>query len=39
VAFWGLAGCTPHTIDDDEHVFYTGIDEETLRNLPEYKRD
>jgi hypothetical protein len=28
-----------HTIDDDEHVFYTDIDEETLKNLPEYKRD
>lgn len=28
-----------HTMEDDESVFYTDIDEETLRNSPEYERD
>ncbi|WP_416139639.1 PRC-barrel domain-containing protein [Halomonas sp. HK25] len=28
-----------HTLEDDESMFYTDIDEETLRNLPEYMRD
>lgn len=28
-----------HTMEDDESVLYTDIDEETLRNSPEYKRD
>ncbi|WP_168014141.1 PRC-barrel domain-containing protein [Halomonas salinarum] len=28
-----------HTMEEDESVFYTDIDEETLRNSPEYARD
>lgn len=28
-----------HTIEDDESVFYTDIDEETLRDSPKYERD
>ncbi len=28
-----------HTMEDDESVFYTDIDEETLRNSPKYERD
>jgi hypothetical protein len=28
-----------HTLEDDESVFYTDIDEETLRNSPVYERD
>ncbi|WFM70673.1 PRC-barrel domain-containing protein [Halomonas sp. CKK8] len=28
-----------HTMEEDESVFYTDIDEETLRNSPEYERD
>jgi hypothetical protein len=28
-----------HTLEDDESVFYTDIDEETLRSSPEYVRD
>lgn len=28
-----------HTMEDDESVLYTDIEEETLRESPEYKRD
>ncbi len=28
-----------HTMEDDEYVFYVYMDEETLRNAPEYERD
>ena len=28
-----------HTMEDDESVFYTDMDEETLRNAPKYERD
>ncbi|SEP08588.1 PRC-barrel domain-containing protein [Aquisalimonas asiatica] len=28
-----------HTMEDDESVFYVDMDEETLRNAPEYERD
>jgi hypothetical protein len=28
-----------HTLEDGDSVFYTDIDEETLRNSPVYERD
>lgn len=46
-AFLGLGGQdvglswdhVEHTVEDDESVFYTDVDEDTLRDLPEYERD
>ncbi|MFO8045778.1 MAG: PRC-barrel domain-containing protein [Halomonas sp.] len=28
-----------HTVEDDESMFYTNVDEDTLRDSPKYERD
>ncbi|WP_290786933.1 PRC-barrel domain-containing protein [Halomonas sp.] len=46
-AFLGLGGQevglawdqVEHTVEDDESVFYTNVDEDTLRESPKYERD
>lgn len=46
-AFLGLGGQevglswdqVEHVVEDDESVFYTNVDEDTLRDSPEYERD
>ncbi|WP_416139636.1 PRC-barrel domain-containing protein [Halomonas sp. HK25] len=46
-AFLGLGGQevglswdeVEHTVEDDESMFYTNVDEDTLRDSPKYERD